>query len=170
MKIKSSYQIDEATFIRIYRAHCHYRFHLRRSFYLSWCLLILVTVMEQRYGMDFEGMDYVIVTLVIISTLFNGICDFLVPKAAYKNLKKQKADHGTMIIQNDGVIFEEMQREIYRDWNQYQNCIETADAFILYQRDLFTIIMKNCCNGQIDEVRNLLKEKVNRGKTIKQKK
>lgn len=170
MKLKVSYQINEAAFIRIYRCHCHYKFHLRRSLLLSCFLWLFVVIMEKGYSMDFDGMEGIISILVIVSALFNVLCDLLLPKTAYKNLKQQQADHGTMTIQDDGLIFHDEHGDIFRSWDQYQKCIEAEDAFLLYQRDLFTIIMKKDDNEELENIRYLLKEKVNQGKVIKQRK
>lgn len=168
MNLTVTYQIDEAAFIRIYRAHCHDQFHLRRSFGLSILLLVVMVVLLAN-GMDFDGMENIVVVLVIISGLCNGYCDFYLPKAAWKNLRMQGEDQGTLIIQNETITMKKRQGDIVRCWNQYQRVIETADAFLLYQRNLFTILMKNCIGDQLDEVRELLKTNINHGKPIKQK-
>ncbi len=170
MNLKISYQIDKVTFARIYRAHCHYKFHLRRSFILSCCLLVFVVFMKFVYETEFDGMEYIIGVLVIASGLCNLICDFIIPKVAYKNLVEQQAAHGNMTIQDEGLQFHNELGDIFRSWDQYNKCIETEDAFLLYQRDLFTIIMKKDCKEEWKNIRVLLKERVNQGKEIKQKK
>lgn len=167
MNLKITNQIDEAAFVRIYRAHCHYKYRVRKSFVLSCILLLFVMFMKHGYGTDFDGMEYIIMVLVVMSGICNVICDGWYPKIAYKQWMRQYDRHETMILKNDGYSVQTEQGKIFRQWDLYQKCMETEDAFLLYQRDLFTIMMKEQNKDEVDAVRALLTEKVNHGKIMK---
>jgi len=170
MKIKQTYKITPEVFTEVYRTHCHIKFHIRRSMYLSIGLFLFGMVMEKGYGKDFGWINSVVVVLVIVSVLCNLLCDFVLPKSAYKALCAQKADTGVITIQDDGLIFGEGQMSIRKTWDQYEVCVETKSAFLLYQKDLFTMILKETCEQHVEEVRSLLQNKVNKGKNIPYKK
>ncbi len=170
MRIEKSYRISESVFTRIYRAHCHIKFHIRRSMVLSFCLLVFGLVMDLGFDKDYGWMNGIVAVLFIVSLLCNYVCEVQIPKAAYRSLYEDEQDHSTIVLDEDGVSFGEGNNLVYRSWDQYHQCFETKDAFLLYQKDFFTMIWKEVCDDQVAEVRELLKEKVNHGKPLRIKK
>lgn len=170
MRIKSSYHIDQATFTQLYRVHCHVKFHLQRSMILSALLLVIGEVLERGVGMNFGWMNSVVFILVIISVLCNLVCDYWMPKTAFKHLVDMHQNEGIITITEDELIFGEGKQAVHRKWSQYTSCIEAEAGFLIYQRDMFTILLKESCGNQLEEVTTLLQNKVNHGKPIKRKK
>ncbi len=170
MKIKLKYHFSEALFTKIYRTHCHIKFHIRRSMIMSILLLLFGLIMEKGYGKDYGWLNSVVIVLVIISVVCNYLCDYRIPKIAYRELCEQHQDDNVITLQEDGLLFGEGRDSVHRSWEQYDQCFETADAFLLYQKNLFTILLKDACGSQVDEVRDLLVNKVNKGKKIAFKK
>lgn len=169
MHIKQSYRMSEAVFTRIYRTHCHIKFHIRRSMVLSFCLLMFGLVMDIGFNKDYGWMNAIVTVLFIVSVLCNYICEYRIPRAAYLSLYENEQEQSTVTITDDGISFKEGNDLMYRSWDQYTQCYECKDAFLLYQKELFTMIWKDVCKDQVDEVRELLKDKVNHGKSIRLK-
>lgn len=170
MLIKKSYRMSKAVFTRIYRTHCHIKFHIRRSMVLSFCLLMFGLIMDKVFNKDYGWLNAVVAVLFFVSVLCNYICEVRIPKAAYLGLYENDQDQSFISITDEGISFGEEKNLMYHSWDQYNQCYETKDAFLLYQKELFTIIWKEACEEQVDEVRELLKKKVNHGKAIPMKK
>lgn len=170
MKITGSFQITEEAFEELYRAHCHHKYHLRRSMYLSVALLIFGVVMERGYQMDFGWINNMDAVLFVLSVISNVFCDFYLPKAEYKKLCSQKGDHGVVSLDEESLTFGEGSMQISREWKTFDDCIETKQAFLLYQKDTFTILCKEICGEHTDDVRKLLEEKVRKGRPVLLKK
>ncbi len=170
MNITGTYQISKEDFEEIYRAHCHYKFHLRRSMYLSVALLVFGVTMEQGFAMDLGWVNTMDSVLFVISLLCNLFCDFYLPKEEYKRFHAQKKDQGVISIQEDILIYGEGSQAVSKEWNQFKRCLETRKAFLLYQGDMFSILWKEACGEQVDEVRTLLSQKINHGRPIITKK
>lgn len=169
MLIQASYHMSEAVFIRIYRVHCHIKFHIRRSMVMSLCLLLFGLVMQYGFDKDYEWLNGIVAILFLVSVACNYVCEYQIPKAAYRELYENENDQTIVEIQDDGIRYGKGQNVIFYSWDRYHQCYETKDAFLLYQRDLFTMVWKEACGSQIDDVRCLLAEKVNHGKPLKVK-
>lgn len=170
MIIEETYHMSEEVFTRIYRAHCHIKYHMRRSLVMSFLLLAFGLVMEYGYQKDFRRLNLCILVLLIICLICNYICDYRIPKVAYLGMYENQDEQTFIKITESGIHFGKDIDEYSRNWNQFDKCYETKDAFLLYQKDAFTMIWKQICKDQVDEVRDLLKERVNHGKEIKLKK
>lgn len=170
MNIKGTYNIDYETFLPIYRIHNQVKFHLHRYMVFSVLLLCVGMFLEKGMHMDFGAVNSMVIILVFASVGLNLLADFILPKQAYKNLQMAHLDQGIITIQNQSILFGEKSQKIEKNWNFYTSCIETDTAFLLYQKDQFTILPKEIMDGHVDDVRNLLKEKVNKGKSIVWKK
>lgn len=170
MNIKGTYQISEEDFKELYRAHCHYKFHLRRSMYLSVALLIFGVTMENGFAMDLGWVNTVDSILFVVSLICNLFCDFYLPKAEYQRFHAQKKDQGVITVNEEGLIFGENNQIVTKEWKKFDRCLETNKAFLLYQGDMFSILWKEVCGNQLDEVRNMLSKKINHGRPILLKK
>lgn len=169
MKITNHYQISYSEFLKLYRVHSHVKFHLRRYMILAVILFCLGEVFEKFLNMDFASINSMIFIILVVSIALNILADFVLPKQAYHSLKMNHQEEGTVTITEDALIFGEGRQKLIKQWSAYTSCIETDTAFLLYQRDQFTILLKEVCGSQIENVRELLKEKVNKGKKIKVK-
>lgn len=166
MKIKGSYTIDYDTFLPIYRIHNQVKFHLHRYMILSVLLLCIGEFLEKGMHMEFGALNSMVLILVFASIGLNLLADFILPKQAYKNLQMACLDHGVITIQEQVIIFGEGSQKVEKNWSRYTSCVETETAFLLYQKDQFTIIPKQIMGDHIDDVRSLLKDRVNKGKSI----
>lgn len=170
MNIKEKFEIDYPTFLSLYRIHCHFKFHLHRSMILSTILFCSGLFFERGLHINFGSINAMMLVILIASIVLNLLADFYLPKIAYKNLKMSGMSQGIVSITDNEIEFGEGINRTKRVWPQYTSCIETKEAFLLYQKDQFTILLKAIFPNQIDEVRNLLQQKVNKGKPIKRKK
>ena len=170
MIVKQSYHMSEEVFTSIYRAHCHIKFNIRRSMVLSFLLLLFGLAMEYVFHKDYGMLNGIVLVLFLISLLCNYVCDYRIPKTAYRSMYDDADEQSTLMIQEDGVSFGEGGNRYFRSWDQFEKCYETKDAFLLYQKDVFTMVWKEACGSKLEEVRNLIRTNVNRGKPIPMKK
>lgn len=172
MIIDKSYHMSEEVFTRIYRAHCHIKYHMRRSLVMSFLLLVFGLVMEYGFQKDFKWMNLIVLVLFIICLLCNYICDYRIPRLAYFSMYENEQELSTIKIEENGICSGEGDYGSCHRWDQFNKCYETKDAFLLYQKDTLIMIWKGVCDNdsQLDEVRKLLQDNVNHGKAIAFKK
>lgn len=170
MIVKQSYHMSEEVFTRIYRTHCHIKFNIRRSLVLSFLLLVFGLVMEHGFHKDYGVLNGIVLVLFLISLLCNYFCDYRIPRAAYRSMYDDADEQSILVIQENGVSFGEGGDRYFRSWDQFETCYETQDAFLLYQKDVFTMVWKDACGSKLDEVRDLIRANVNQGKPIPMKK
>lgn len=169
MNIKGEYHISKEAFIHIYQVHVKYRFKLRRSLYMSIALFAFGLCMEYGAKMEFSFLNTFVFWIMIAAFVVNLLSDFVLPKTAYNNLKLQEMTDGWMELHDTYLQMGKAHQGIKKEWSTFDACIECEEAFLLYKKDSFTILMKSMMETNIDEVRLFLKEHVNKGNDIKYK-
>ena len=111
MRIEKTYRISESVFTRIYRAHCHIKFHIRRSMVLSFCLLVFGLVMDIGFDKDYGWMNGIVAVLFVVSLLCNYVCEVQIPKTAYRSLYENEQDQSMILLDEDGVSIGEGDRK-----------------------------------------------------------
>lgn len=167
MNIKGIYNISKDEFIHIYQVHVNYKFKLRRSLYMSVGLFAFGLAMEYGVGMDFSFINTLVFWIMIAAFVINMLSDFVLPKTAYKNMLASGMTEG-FIEMNDNYlcIGKNSSQSLKKDWNDFDSCIECDEAFLLYKRDSFTILVKSIIQEDMDVVRSFLKNKVNKQNNI----
>ncbi len=166
MNITGSYQISQTEFEEVFRIHIRYKFRMRRTMYLSVALLIFGVSMEHFFFMNFGWINRINAVLFVIIILFNFFCDFRWPKMAYQRYCEQEMDRHVITLQDNQMIIGDDWKSVKEYWSDFQDCIETEKAFLLYKKDMLYILWKQVCPDQVDRVRQLLQEKIKDGRSI----
>lgn len=170
MNIKGINEISKKDFIHIYRSHVRYKFKLRRSLYMSVGLFVFGLLMEYGIGMDFSFLNTFVFWIMVAAYIVNAMSDYVFPKIAYNTIKDAGKIDGWIELQDTYVLIRDKgSKEEKKEWNVFDTCIECEEAFLLYEKDQFTIIMKTVLHNELDNVRSFLKDKVNKGRTIQYK-
>lgn len=166
MKLLTKFEIHKDEFIDAYRVHVKYKFKLQRSMILSVLLFTFGMVMEYAFQLDFNFINNFVFWIMIIAIAMNLTSDYLLPKMAYNNLLSNATNKGEVEMNDEKIIFIYGKIRDEQAWNDYDHCIETDASFLLYKKDIFKVLVKDSFKNEIDEVRNILIEKVNGGNKI----
>lgn len=165
MKIEGKFEISKSDYIDIYRIHVKYKFKLQKYMIAS-VLLFAFGMIMQFIGVDLKFANMLVAVVMIAAIALNLIADFTFPKTAYKGLVMNDKDKGKFILDDESLIMIYGKVKLKKTFDNYDSCIETDTAFLLYRKNEFDVLFKSNLSNQMDEVRNILVEKVNKGKKL----